>query len=306
MKILNLIKSFLKEIKHYKLEKINKSYSKFDSKKHLSNNELFILIINIVLIISLKSFISCHEIKLHKIKLCLNSEIIIKIKDSNNKEIINSEFYYKPDEVNLNGELYTLIDESKVDNLSYNINIISMKWNNQLTTCQNMFANITCIEEIDLSNFNFSNILSTEKMFYQCTNLKNVYINKTIDAYFLNTMNSTFYHAESLLSLDLSNFNTPLVKNMDYLFAECHSLTSLNLSSLITSNCLSMKYLFSNCRSLRALDLSNFNTTLVKHMQGMFKNCQTIQTLDLSNFRTNSVVDMQFMFNNCTSLLSLN
>ena len=298
MKILKFINSFVNEAKHYKLEKINKS--------HLSNNELFIIIINIILIISLKSPISSHEIKFNKIKLCLNSEIIIKIKNSNSIEIINSEFFPKPDEVTLNGELYTLIDGNKVENLNDNINSISMKWNNQLNTCQNMFSSITCIEEIDLSNFNFSKISSTEKMFYQCVNLKYVYINNSIDTSTLITMNSMFYHAESLLFLDLSKFDTSPVINMDYLFAECHSLTSLNISSFVTSNCQSMKYLFSSCISLRTLDLSNFNTTLVKDMQGMFKNCQILQTLDLSNIKTNSVIDMQFMFNNCTSLLSLN
>ena len=301
MEILNFINSFLKEINHYKFQKINKYYP-----KNLSNNELFILIINIIIIVSLNSPISSLEIKHNKIKLCLNSEIIMKIKDSNSKEIINANFSYKPDEVYVNGEIYTLIDGNKVEDLNYNINTILMKWNNQINTCQNMFANITCIEEIDLSNFNFSKVISTEKMFYQCLNLKYVYINNTIDAYSLSIMTSMFYHAESLLSLDLSKINSPLVTRIDYLFADCHSLTSLNISSLITSNCLTMNYLFSGCLSLRTLDLSNFNTTLVKDMQGMFKNCQSLKTLDLSNFKTNLVTDMQFMFNNCTSLLSLN
>ena len=305
MEIFNHIKSFFKKVKPYKNKKIiilfNKRYI-----KHVSDNDLFISIINIFLIFSLIFSISSHKLKYKEIKLCSNSEIIIKVKDPNTQEIINNDFYYKPDEVYLNGELYTLKDGNKVANLDYNINTILMRWYNQLTTCQNMFASITSIAEIDLSNFNFSKVLSTEKMFYQCVGIKYIYLNNSMDTSTLITMNSMFYFAQSLKYFDLSKFNTSLVTNMDYLFAECHSLTSLNTSSFITSNCLSMKYLFSNCGSLRTLDLSNFNTTLVKDMQGMFKNCQTIQTLDLSNFRTNSVLDMQFMFNNCTSLLSLN
>ena len=101
MGILNFINSFLKEINHYKFEKINKCYP-----KHLSNNELFILIINIIIIIGLNSPIYSIEIKHNKRKLCLNSEIIMKIKDSNNKEIINANFSYKPDKVYVNGEIY--------------------------------------------------------------------------------------------------------------------------------------------------------------------------------------------------------
>jgi len=305
MEIQMVINSFYKEINHYKNKKIIKLSNKCYLKNEL-NNSLSILIINIILIISLIFPISSHKIKSEKIKLCSNSEIIIKVKDSNTQEIINREFYYKPDEVYLNGVLITLLDGNKVENLDYNINTILMKWYNQINTCQNMFASITSIEEIDLSNFNFSKVSSTEKMFYQCVGIKYVHLNNSLDTPFLITMNSMFYFAQSLRFFDLSKFNTSLVMNMDYLFAECHSLTSLNLSSVVTSNCLSMKYIFSNCGSFKTLDLSNFNTELVQNMQGMFKNCQTILSLDLSNFRTNSVLDMQFMFNNCASLKSLN
>jgi len=305
MKILFLINFFLKEIKHYKIKKMIKIYN-IRFLNHSSNNELFILLVNIILIISLIYPISSLKIKKEKLKLCFNSEIIIKVKDSNTQEIINKDFLYKPDEVYHNGKSITLLDGNKVENLDYNNNTILMRWHDQLITCQNMFANITSIEEVDLSNFNFSKVSSTEQMFYKCVGIKYIHINNSLDLPFLSAMNSMFYYAQSLLFLDLSKFDTSHVKNMDYLFAECHSLTSLNISSIVTSSCLSMKYLFFNCGSLRALDLSNFNTTLVTSMQDMFKNCQTIQSLDLSSFRTNSVVDMQFMFNNCGSLLSLN
>jgi surface protein len=40
-----------------------------------------------------------------------------------------------------------------------------------------------------------------------------------------------FSSCSSLRSIDLSNFNTESVTNMDSIFAECTSLFSINLSS---------------------------------------------------------------------------
>ena len=49
-------------------------------------------------------------------------------------------------------------------------------------------------------------------------------------------MRNMFYKCSSLISLNLSNFNTNNVNNMSYLFCNCSSLTSLNLSNFNTIN----------------------------------------------------------------------
>ena len=44
-------------------------------------------------------------------------------------------------------------------------------------------------------------------------------------------MSYMFYGCSSLTSLNLSNFNTNNVNNMNHMFSYCSSLTSLNLSN---------------------------------------------------------------------------
>ena len=45
-----------------------------------------------------------------------------------------------------------------------------------------------------------------------------------------------FYHCNSLLEIDISNFDTKKVENMGGIFALCHKLTSINLSKINTEN----------------------------------------------------------------------
>ena len=53
------------------------------------------------------------------------------------------------------------------------------------------------------------------------------------------------------------------------MFEFCSSLTSLNLSNFNTSNVVDMESMFSNCGSLTSLDLSNFKTSNVVDMRYM-------------------------------------
>ena len=50
-----------------------------------------------------------------------------------------------------------------------------------------------------------------------------------------------FYRCSSLKELNLSNFNTNNVTNMEYMFSECSSLKDLNLSNFNTNNVTNME-----------------------------------------------------------------
>ena len=64
------------------------------------------------------------------------------------------------------------------------------------------------------------------------------------------------------------------------MFSECSSLISLNLSHFNTNNVQNMRSMFNQCSSLTSLNLSNFNTNNVKDMNSIFlglnKNCNII------------------------------
>ena len=61
------------------------------------------------------------------------------------------------------------------------------------------------------------------------------------------------------------------------MFSNCSSLTNLDLSNFNTQNVINMNEMFSNCSSLTNLDLSNFNTQNVTDMNDMFCDCGSLK-----------------------------
>ena len=115
-----------------------------------------------------------------------------------------------------------------------------------------------------------------------------------------------FYDCISLISLDLSNFDTSLVTNMKELFYNCIKLTSLNLENFDTHLVNDMENMFYGCSSLLSLSLANFETSNANNMKSMFFGCSKLTSLDLSNFDTKKVVNMELMFYGCSNLGYIN
>ena len=111
-----------------------------------------------------------------------------------------------------------------------------------------------------------------------------------------------FYNCYSLISLDLSNFNTSQVTSMIDMFYNCSSLTSLNLSNFNTSKVTSMTNMFYGCSSLTSLNLSNFNTSKVIFINDIFSDSINLEYINLNNFDeikiSNSQSNYQNMFLN--------
>ena len=84
------------------------------------------------------------------------------------------------------------------------------------------------------------------------------------------------FTGSTMLSLDLSNFDTSNVTSTNRMFYNCRALTSLDLSSFDTSNATSMSFMFYNCRALTSLDLSSFDTSNVTSMSFIFYNCNSV------------------------------
>ena len=66
--------------------------------------------------------------------------------------------------------------------------------------------------------------------------IKGKYIIKYKFKKLLNSTNFMFSYCKSLSSIDISNFNTQNVTNMEYMFYECNSLSSIDLSNFNTKN----------------------------------------------------------------------
>ena len=114
-----------------------------------------------------------------------------------------------------------------------------------------------------------------------------------------------FYGCESLVNIDLSNFNTKDITNMENMFSGCTFLKKINFLNFNTQNVVNMNNMFSGCELLKSIDLSNFDTRNVTNMSGMFSQCNSLKNLDLSKFNTQNVIDMSWMFCNCESLKNI-
>ena len=98
-----------------------------------------------------------------------------------------------------------------------------------------------------------------------------------------------FYGCSDIIEIDLSNFNTSILVEMNTMFDGCSSLISLNLSNFDTSNVTIMNYMFSGCSSLTSLNLSNFDTSKVKSMGYMFDCCTNLEYINMINFKDSSL-----------------
>ena len=154
--------------------------------------------------------------------------------------------------------------------------------------------------------YSFMNYLTkTNHMFTECSSLINIDLSN-FNTQNVTDMDSMFSGCSSLTNINLSNFNTQNVTDMDSMFSGCSSLTNINLYNFNTQNVRKMSFMFCNCSSLINIDLSNFNTQNVTDMSSMFWGCSSLVNLDLSNFNTQNVTDMRLMFYKCSSLKNIN
>lgn len=112
-----------------------------------------------------------------------------------------------------------------------------------------------------------------------------------------------FNGCSSLISLDVTNFNTANVTDMRYMFCGCSKLTSLDVTKFNTEKVTDMSYMFYNCKALTSLDVTNFNSENVTNMSFMFSGCSTLTTIYVNDkFVIDKVTNGYYMFGNCTNL----
>ena len=118
-------------------------------------------------------------------------------------------------------------------------------------------------------------------------------------------MSWMFSNCWALTSLDLKNFNTQNVTNMEGMFETCVALTSIDLKHFNTQNVTDMSGMFKDCSGLTSLDLQHFDTQNVTDMSWMFTDCKALTSLDLQHFNTKNVTDMGWMFKDCSGLTAI-
>lgn len=137
----------------------------------------------------------------------------------------------------------------------------------------------------------------------------------------INASTCSFMFVDSNVpEIDLTEFNTTNVVDMDYMFLEanlgdCLSLVSStitqantpdrNILTLNTEGVISMSGMFKDCK-VKHLDLRNLRTDNVTDFSDMFCSCNDLIDLNVDGFDTSKAKDFHGMFQGCIKLTQLN
>lgn len=168
------------------------------------------------------------------------------------------------------------------------------------TSASSMFAYLTNIEYLDLTNVDTSDVTNMASMFYKSSSLKEIKLSN-FDTSNVTSMGRMFDNCSSLETLDLSSFVTSNVTSMVNMFYGCNSLTSLDLNSFVTTNVTTTAYMFYNCNSITSINLSNADFSEIAAYSNMFINNSnltvTVDSIQVnwitSNFNQINVVEAQ-------------
>ena len=186
---------------------------------------------------------------------------------------------------------------------------ITLNWGQNTQNVKNfawMFANDNNLQTIDgIGEWDVSNATDISHMF-ACINLDS----NPLPNYEYNFAQPQY--CGSLTSLDLSNWYTGKVTNMEAVFWGQKSLTTVgNFSKWNTGNVTNMRDLFAGCENLKfnntALDnLTKWNTSNVTNMRALFADMRSQTDLScVQSWDTHKVQDMSYMFFRDSTLTSV-
>lgn len=160
------------------------------------------------------------------------------------------------------------------------------------------------IDPIDFSHFDTSKVKIMTGMFagsyLPSIDIRNFDTRNVVD------MQYTFAGLKNVKHLDLHGFDVSKVNNIGAIFSGNPTLVSLNLANWQLDSIHAMDSLFAGMHALTDLNLTGFTTKNVTDMHHMFTECHALTALDLSSFDTSRVTDMNNMFRDNFALKNLN
>ena len=160
------------------------------------------------------------------------------------------------------------------------------------------------LTEVNCSTWNTSKVYNMQLAFYNCNSLETIPV-RDWDTKNVMYMNKAFGNCTSLINLDVSKWDTSKVVELTNTFYHCSSLKTLDVSKWKTSNVLRADSLFSGCEKLTSLDVSKWDTGNITTASSMFSACRALTSLDVSKWNTSKMTNISSMFNSCATLTTL-
>ena len=160
------------------------------------------------------------------------------------------------------------------------------------------------LTELNCSTWNTGKVYNMQLAFYNCNSLETIPV-RDWNTKSVMYMDKAFGNCTSLVNLDVSKWDTSKVVELTNTFYHCSSLKTLDVSKWKTSNVLRSDSLFSGCEKLTSLDVSKWDTGNIITASGMFSACRALTSLDVSKWNTSKMTNISSMFNSCTALTTL-
>ena len=145
---------------------MNKNHKSYDDSFHLLKH---LIIVFCIIPANPIPKSGCKHILFSKL-----NQILLKIKAAGTISIINSDYNFKPSSYYLNEDSNPKTFTNSSIELINIENEVKLIFSNFINTCNSMFKGCSQIIEIDLSNFDSSNVKSINYIFYECTSLKSI------------------------------------------------------------------------------------------------------------------------------------
>lgn len=182
-----------------------------------------------------------------------------------------------------------------------NINVSN--WNvSNVTSTEKAFANNFLLKSLDLSNWDMSNCENSQMMFYSDTALTSIGNTSNWNVSKITTTHSMFEGCSKLQSLNTSKWVFSNLTNADSMFSNCQVLTKLDTSNWGMGKVINFGFLFNNCYALTSLNVSKWDTSNANNFNAMFNECVNLTNIDVSNWKTSNVTQAVNTFLDCKKL----
>ena len=182
-----------------------------------------------------------------------------------------------------------------------NINVSN--WNvSNVTSTEKAFANNFLLKSLNLSNWDMSNCENSQMMFYSDTALTSIGNTSNWNVSKITTTHSMFEGCSKLQSLNTSKWVFSNLTNADSMFSNCQVLTKLDTSNWGMGKVIYFGFLFNNCYALTSLNVSKWDTSNANIFNAMFNECVNLTNIDVSNWKTSNVTQAVNTFLDCKKL----
>ena len=165
----------------------------------------------------------------------------------------------------------------------------------------NMFLNST-YTNLDITNLKINNSRDIEGMFDGCKSLTTLKGLNTLITNDVINMKNLFRNCESLLNLDVSNFNMKKVVNISGMFNNCKKITALSTNNWVGNEIKDISYLFSGCEELLSINISRLSFNKVEKINNLFENCKKLSNLQMPTISIDNITNISYVFFGCQSL----